>query len=225
VTKLRNWFCVVVVVALVAVALGADETRKPKGAFSGLSLILSERQPGFPFQRLRDRTFFFVLAENLPRIRSSDGLTGNSSTELNRPSSHSLTCISATSRHISNASADFGGVSRWKAASVSITCALAFSSPASWIAIVAFATNHSHKSVHSLEPKSCMRSSASGGSSLFDSHYIGFGLPDGPEKLMVSAKGRFNATVLTNPASLPRPLKDTVCKRLMRARPPQWVGP
>jgi hypothetical protein len=33
---MRNWIGLVVVVVAVAVTLGADETRKPKGVFSGL---------------------------------------------------------------------------------------------------------------------------------------------------------------------------------------------
>jgi hypothetical protein len=79
--------------ASLAVPLRINDIRAERIFFGDLfqDLTLAERQPGFSFQGLRDRTFFFVLADKLRRIRSSEGLTGNSSTELNRPSSHSLT--------------------------------------------------------------------------------------------------------------------------------------
>ncbi len=35
-TRLRYWFGLVVIVALVAAAIGADEAKKPKGVFSAL---------------------------------------------------------------------------------------------------------------------------------------------------------------------------------------------
>jgi hypothetical protein len=38
VTRMRNWIGLVVIVALVAAAIGADESRKPKGVFSALKV-------------------------------------------------------------------------------------------------------------------------------------------------------------------------------------------
>ena len=37
-TRMRNWIGLVAVVALVAVAIGADETKKPKSVFSALKV-------------------------------------------------------------------------------------------------------------------------------------------------------------------------------------------